>query len=297
MATGINDHLYYNETDECGICSELLVDPRGLPCRPHTFCFKCLTYLIEHARQDYGTSFKCPLCRRKYPISDSSLSSEEIADKFPEKVLRRRTLQTNSEYKKKLKKLKKEYQNLMKNVGDLLTDEYKNNETQMIKAITMSRIDEYQTKLGKFYQDALLQIYIWKLDLVKCKNLKVQRYVPAIRVLLDDTTLYNSDVDTVNTSSENDSERCAGLEEVYKTLNSRYDEIKKKIEVSSKSIFQPNIAINRLLTTRQSFGKLKTDDFERDDIRLPAIRANTGILLRRRRPLREFTYIRRGSRN
>jgi mRNA-degrading endonuclease RelE of RelBE toxin-antitoxin system len=60
--------------------------------------------------------------------------------------LRRRTIQTNSEYKKKIKKLKKEYQNLMKNVGDLLTDEYKNNETQMIKAITMSRIDEYETK-------------------------------------------------------------------------------------------------------------------------------------------------------
>jgi mRNA-degrading endonuclease RelE of RelBE toxin-antitoxin system len=70
--------------------------------------------------------------------------------------LRRRTLQTNSEYKKKLKKLKKEYQNLMKNVGDLLTDEYKNNETQLIKAITISRIDEYENKLGKFYHDALL---------------------------------------------------------------------------------------------------------------------------------------------
>jgi tetrahydromethanopterin S-methyltransferase subunit G len=60
----------------------------------------------------------------------------------------------------------------------------------------------------------------------------------AIRVLLDDTTLYNSDVDTVNTSSENVSERWADLEEVYKTLNSRYDEIKKKIEVSSRSSFQ-----------------------------------------------------------
>jgi DNA-directed RNA polymerase subunit M/transcription elongation factor TFIIS len=289
MATGINDHLYYNETDECGICSELLVDPRGLPCRPHTFCFKCLTDLIEHARQDYGTSFKCPLCRREYPISDSSLSSEEIADKFPEKVLRRRTLQTNSEYKKKIKKLKKEYQNLMKNVGDLLTDEYKINEAQMIKAITMSRIDEYETKLGKFYQDALLQIHNWKLDLGKCKSLKVQRYAPAIRVLLDDTTVYNSDVDAVNTSSENVSERWADLEEVYKTLNSRYDEIKQKIEVSSKSIFQPNIAINKLLAVRkQSFGKLNTDDFERDDIRLPAIRTNRR-LSRRGRPPREFT--------
>jgi chromosome segregation ATPase len=251
--------------------------------------FKCLTDLIEHARQDYGTSFKCPLCRREYPISDSSLSSEEIADKFPEKVLRRRTLQTNSEYKKKIKKLKKEYQNLMKNVGDLLTDEYKINEAQMIKAITMSRIDEYETKLGKFYQDALLQIHNWKLDLGKCKSLKVQRYAPAIRVLLDDTTVYNSDVDAVNTSSENVSERWADLEEVYKTLNSRYDEIKQKIEVSSKSIFQPNIAINKLLAVRkQSFGKLNTDDFERDDIRLPAIRTNRR-LSRRGRPPREFT--------
>jgi hypothetical protein len=68
---------------------------------------------------------------------------------------------------------------LKQNVCGLHGDEYKNNETQMIKAITMSRIDEYEIKLGKFYQDALLQIYIWKLDLVKCKNLKVQRYVPA----------------------------------------------------------------------------------------------------------------------
>ena len=36
----------------------------------------------------------------------------------------------------------------MKNVGDLLTDEFKNNETEMIKAKTISRIDEYETKLG-----------------------------------------------------------------------------------------------------------------------------------------------------
>lgn len=270
MASSIDEHMYYNETDECGICSERFIDPRGLPCRPHTFCFKCLTDLIEHARQPYGTSFKRPLCRREYPISDRSLSSEEIADKFPGKVLRKRSLLTTLQHKRKFRKLKREYQSLMKNVGDLLTDEYKNNETQMIKAKTISIIDEYETKLGKFYEDALHQIDNWKLDLrEKCKSLKVQRYAPAIRVLLDDTTVYNSDVDTINTPSDNVSERFAELEEVYKTLNSRYNEIKKKIEVSSQSIFQPNRTINRLLTTRPSFGKLKTDDFERDAIRLP----------------------------
>ena len=89
----------------------------------------------------------------------------------------------------------------------------------MIKAKTISIIDEYETKLGKFYEDALHQIHNWKLDIgEKCKSLKVQRYVPAIRTLLDDTTVYNSDADTVNTSSDNVSERFAELEEVYKTL-------------------------------------------------------------------------------
>jgi DNA-directed RNA polymerase subunit M/transcription elongation factor TFIIS len=271
MASRIYEHLYYNDTDECGICSERFTDPRGLLCGPHTFCFKCLTDLIEHARQDYGTFFKCPLCRREYPISHRSLS-EEIADKFPKKILRRRTLQINSEHRRKLRKLKREYQNLMKNVDVLLTDEYKINEAQMIKAKTISRIDEYETKLGEFYQDALLQIHNWKLDLGKCNSLKVQRYTPAIRALLDDTTVYNSEVDTVNASSENVSGRCAHLEEAYKTLKSRYHNMKKKMRVSSKSIFQPNSQINNLLTTRPSVGNLNTDEFERDDIRLPDIR-------------------------
>lgn len=189
--------------------------------------------------------------------------------------LRRRNRQTNPKHIRKLEKLKREYQNLMENVDVLLTDEYKNNETQMIKAITISRIDEYETKLGEFYQDALLQIHHWKLDLQECKSLKVQMYVPEIRTLLDDTTVYNSDVDTVNTSSKNVSKRCAGLEVAYKTLKSRYDEIKKKLKVSSESIFQPDSKINWLLTTRPSVSNLNTDDFERDDTRPSVGNLNT----------------------
>lgn len=288
MASRIYKDLYYNETDECGICSERFIDPRGLPCGPHTFCFICLADLIKHARQDYGTSFKCPLCRHEYPISDSSLQNEEIANKFPKKILRiRRTIQTNSEHRRKLIKLKRDYQNLMKNVDVLLTDEYKNDETQMIKAKTISRIDFYEKKLREFFQDALLQIHNWKLDLEKCKSLKVQRYVPTIRALLDDTTIYNSEVDTVNTSSENVRGRCADLEEVYKTLKSRYDEIRKEMKVSSKSIFQPNSTIDRLVTTKQCVGNLNTDEFERDDIRYPdiGIRANNARPLARERLL------------
>jgi hypothetical protein len=82
MATGINDHLYYNETDECGICSELLVDPRGLPCRPHTFCFKCLTYLIEHARSFlifflYSELVCSVLLRKTFSGNLSAISSLE----------------------------------------------------------------------------------------------------------------------------------------------------------------------------------------------------------------------------
>jgi prefoldin subunit 5 len=161
--------------------------------------------------------------------------------------LRRRKRQTNSKHQRKLEKLKREYQNLMANVDVLLTEEYKINEAEMIKAITMSRIDEYETKLGEFYQDALLQIHNWKLDLQECTSLKVQKYVPAIRALLDDTTLYNSDVAAVNTSSRNVSKRCADLEEAYKTLKSRYDEIKKKMTVSSESIFQPDSTIKNPL--------------------------------------------------
>lgn len=82
MGTRIYDHFNYKETDKCGICIKRFNDPRGLPCGPHTFCFKCLTDLIEYARQDYETSFKCPLCRHEYSISDSSLQSEEIANTF-----------------------------------------------------------------------------------------------------------------------------------------------------------------------------------------------------------------------
>lgn len=45
----------------CGLCSELYIDPRMLPCL-HSFCLKCVKKLLEENGSD--VSMKCPTCEK-----------------------------------------------------------------------------------------------------------------------------------------------------------------------------------------------------------------------------------------
>ena len=89
MLLGNNSHLSYDQKETCTICLCPFDDPRIIECA-HVFCFPCLTQHIEHSRQDHGRSFKCPICRHEFQIQDQSLTSDQIANRFPQKIIRKR---------------------------------------------------------------------------------------------------------------------------------------------------------------------------------------------------------------
>ena len=65
--------------------------------------FSCLIQHIEHSRQDHGLYFQCPVCRNEFQIQDQSLTTEQIANRFPLKIIRKR-IQSSSrllEHKRK----------------------------------------------------------------------------------------------------------------------------------------------------------------------------------------------------
>ena len=48
---------------ECPICTEVMSDPRALPCQ-HTFCFQCIK---QHANTNNGGLLSnCPVCRKTF---------------------------------------------------------------------------------------------------------------------------------------------------------------------------------------------------------------------------------------
>ena len=49
---------------KCGICLELFLDPRSLPCL-HTFCREC----IQRSLNEENHSLKCPVCRAEHELS------------------------------------------------------------------------------------------------------------------------------------------------------------------------------------------------------------------------------------
>ena len=49
---------------KCGICLELFLDPRSLPCL-HTFCREC----IQRSLNEEKHSLKCPVCRAEHELS------------------------------------------------------------------------------------------------------------------------------------------------------------------------------------------------------------------------------------
>ena len=49
---------------KCGICLELFLDPRSLPCL-HTFCRECIQRTMDDNR-----SLKCPFCRAKLELGE-----------------------------------------------------------------------------------------------------------------------------------------------------------------------------------------------------------------------------------
>ena len=60
------------DVTECPICTEMMVDPRVLPCI-HTFCFKCLDQLWKDKQP--GVKVPCPLCRGDVVIPVDGVSS------------------------------------------------------------------------------------------------------------------------------------------------------------------------------------------------------------------------------
>ena len=87
----VNNSQQSNDQKEaCTICLCPFDDPRILECA-HVFCFfPCLIQNIEHSRQDHGRSFKCPVCTHEFLIQDQSLTSDQIANRFPQKIIRKR---------------------------------------------------------------------------------------------------------------------------------------------------------------------------------------------------------------
>ena len=60
------------DVTECPICTEMMVDPRVLPCI-HTFCFKCLDQLWKDKQP--GVKVPCPMCRTEVVIPIEGVSS------------------------------------------------------------------------------------------------------------------------------------------------------------------------------------------------------------------------------
>ena len=59
---------------ECCICTEVMWDPRVLPCQ-HTFCLKCL---LEWGKDKQpGNRLPCPLCRKQFIIPANGLSGTQ----------------------------------------------------------------------------------------------------------------------------------------------------------------------------------------------------------------------------
>ena len=60
-----------DEVTECPICTEILTDPRVLPCI-HTYCLKCIeSYGIN---KKPGDKLPCPLCRKEFVIQSGGLA-------------------------------------------------------------------------------------------------------------------------------------------------------------------------------------------------------------------------------
>ena len=80
---------------KCGLCSELYVDPRMLPCL-HTFCGKCLKKKTEE--QGSESSLKCPTCDKTTSLPDGGVNA------LP-KDLRKSREARIAEYREKIRNL------------------------------------------------------------------------------------------------------------------------------------------------------------------------------------------------
>ena len=62
------------ELTECCVCTEVMRDPRVLPCQ-HTFCLQCLVNCGSDKQP--GNRMPCPLCRTKFTIPADGLSGTQ----------------------------------------------------------------------------------------------------------------------------------------------------------------------------------------------------------------------------
>jgi len=87
-----------DDMTECSICTEVLTDPRVLPCI-HTFCLKCLLNCGKDKQP--GDRMPCPLCRKKFTIADGGLSGTQ-KNFFMEKLIHARKLSARQQELKKM---------------------------------------------------------------------------------------------------------------------------------------------------------------------------------------------------
>jgi len=83
MATQWRADKELDDMTECSICTEVLTDPRVLPCI-HTFCLKCL--LNYGKDKQPGDGVACPMCRKEFTIPDDGLAGTQ-KNFFMEKLL------------------------------------------------------------------------------------------------------------------------------------------------------------------------------------------------------------------
>jgi len=62
------------DVTQCSICTEVMRDPRVLPCQ-HSYCLECL--LNYGSDKQPGDSIACPLCRKEFTIPTDGLSGTQ----------------------------------------------------------------------------------------------------------------------------------------------------------------------------------------------------------------------------
>jgi len=65
----IHGHDVPEDTYDCGICADLILDPVTLPCCGNSFCRKCLQTCITTSAKSIGSMPRCPSgCGEKLPV-------------------------------------------------------------------------------------------------------------------------------------------------------------------------------------------------------------------------------------
>ena len=77
MASEEGNDREFDETKDCPVCYNIMVEPVTLPKCGHTFCIGCLN--IAYAKQQSDDK-KCPLCRQEHKY-EARLDYDDVDEK------------------------------------------------------------------------------------------------------------------------------------------------------------------------------------------------------------------------